>query len=145
MRDYVGLVLIGLIGCMMRYSSVEAKHPADFITPEIMEMIRPDKERCMAEHGTTEELIQEVNDGHLPDDRRITCYAFCLFEAFSLIDDEGTLEVEMLIGFIPDEYKAVAHDLIEHCAHETGTDVCNKMYKMAKCVQAKRPDLWFMI
>ncbi|XP_058795249.1 general odorant-binding protein 69a-like [Phymastichus coffea] len=119
--------------------------PPDWISPEILEMVQADKARCMGEHGTTEALIEEVNQGHLPDDKAITCYMYCLFEAFSLVDEDGELEVEMLVGFLPENMQGVASELIDACAKEQGTDVCNKMYVVAKCVQQRRPDLWFMI
>ncbi|XP_014213665.1 pheromone-binding protein-related protein 6-like [Copidosoma floridanum] len=138
------LSVVVLVCCLQAVFVSAGKRP-DFVTDEMMEIVRPDKEKCMAEHGTTEDLIDEVNDGHLQDNRAITCYMHCLFEAFSLIDDDGELEVEMLVGFIPEEFKAVAEDLIEHCAHLKGTDPCNTMFVMAKCVQDKRPDLWFMV
>nr|QDJ95961.1 odorant-binding protein 18 [Encarsia formosa] len=124
--------------------AISANRP-DFITDEVMEMIKDDKARCMAEHGTTEALIDEVNNGHLPNDKALTCYMFCLFEAFSLVDEDANLEVDMLIGFLPESMQSIAHDLIEKCAHKSGADPCDKIFNMAKCVQDERPDLWFMV
>ncbi|XP_014221575.1 general odorant-binding protein 69a-like [Trichogramma pretiosum] len=123
---------------------VYAKRP-EYITDEIMDMISNDKNRCMAEYGTTEALIDQVNDGHIPNDRAITCYMYCMFESFSLVDEDGEIEIEMLVGFIPEEFQEIAAELIEACATLPGEDVCDKMYKRSSCVQAKRPDLWFMV
>nr|UHN91809.1 general odorant binding protein 4 [Quadrastichus mendeli] len=133
-----------LVICLQALVFVSAG-PPDWISPEILEMVQSDKARCMGEHGTTEALIEEVNQGHLPNDRAITCYMYCLFEAFSLVDEDGELEVEMLVGFLPEHMQEVANELIEACAKESGSDVCEKMYAVAKCVQQRRPDLWFMI
>ena len=57
------------------------------------------------------------------------------------MDDDAEIEVEMLVGFLPESMQGVAMELLEACAKEQGTDPCNKMYKMGKCVQAKRPDV----
>ncbi|XP_001600769.1 general odorant-binding protein 69a [Nasonia vitripennis] len=132
------LVVLSLV-CLVRAG------PPDWISAEILEMVQSDKGRCMAEHGTTEALIDDVNKGNLPNDKAITCYMYCLFEAFSLVDEEANIEVEMLVGFLPEHMQAVANELIDVCAKLDGADVCDKMYVMAKCVMEKRPDLWFML
>lgn len=59
----------------------------------------------------------------------------------SQVDEDANLEVDMLIGFLPESMQEVAHDLIEKCAHIGGSDPCDKIYNMAKCVQDKRPDV----
>ncbi|XP_020289884.1 uncharacterized protein LOC109857704 [Pseudomyrmex gracilis] len=119
--------------------------PPDWVPPEMLEMVQSDKERCMAEHGTTQALIDEVNDGKLTEDRSITCYMNCLLDAFSLVDEEGNLEAEMLISVIPAEFQEIGNKILNKCAHQDGTDPCDKIYKVAKCVQATVPELWFMV
>nr|ASA40279.1 OBP5 [Trichogramma japonicum] len=117
----------------------------DFVTDEILEMVASDKARCMKEHGTTESMIDAVNEGNMVNDRAITCYMYCLFEAFSLVDEDGTLEVEMLVGFLPENIQASAETVISFCSEQSADDVCDKMYDTAKCIADKRPDLWFMV
>jgi len=99
----------------------------------------------MTEHGTAQALIDEVNDGKLTNDRTITCYMNCLLDAFSLVDEEGNLEAEMLISVIPDEYQKIGTDILNKCAVQEGADACEKIYNVAKCVQATVPELWFMV
>ncbi|XP_063971885.1 general odorant-binding protein 69a [Diachasmimorpha longicaudata] len=137
------MVCCFLIGMAMQALLVSAGRP-DFITDDMMAMVADDKARCMSEHGTTEALIDEVNTGALPNNRALTCYMDCLFAAFGVID-EGELEVDMLVGFLPDHMQDAARDLLETCAKQPGADPCDKVFEIAKCVQAKRPDLWFMI
>ena len=60
---------------------------------------------------------------------------------FIKVDEDGDLEVEMLVGFMPENMQEAGLELIEHCAHLPGADVCDKMYQRAKCVQEKRPDV----
>lgn len=119
--------------------------PPDWIPPEMLEMVQSDKERCMAEHGTSQTLIDEVNDGKLTNDRSITCYMHCLLEAFSLVDDEGNLEAEMLLSVVPEQYQKIGTELLNKCAVQTGADECEKILNVAKCVQGAVPELWFMV
>ncbi|KAK2579462.1 hypothetical protein KPH14_010777 [Odynerus spinipes] len=119
--------------------------PPDWIPPEMLEMVAGDKARCMEEHGTSQALIDQVNDGNLVNDRSLTCYMFCLLDAFSLVDDDGNLESEMLLGFIPDNLKELGNDILNACAKQDGADGCERIYNVAKCVQQKVPELWFMV
>ncbi|KAL6438099.1 hypothetical protein ACFW04_004378 [Cataglyphis niger] len=119
--------------------------PPDWIPPEMLEMVQDDKQRCMAEHGTSQALIDEVNDGKLTDDRSITCYMHCLLDAFSLVDEEGDLEVDMLLSVIPENFQEIGTQILNKCAKQDGADPCEKIFNVAKCVQATVPELWFMV
>lgn len=57
------------------------------------------------------------------------------------VDDDANIEVEMLVGFLPEHMQAVANELIDTCAKVQAADVCDRMYLMAKCVMEKRPDV----
>ncbi|EFN89245.1 Pheromone-binding protein-related protein 1 [Harpegnathos saltator] len=107
----------------------------------MLEMVQGDKERCMAEHGTSQDLIDQVNDGHLSDDRSITCYMNCLLDAFSLVDEEGDLEADMLISVIPEQYQEIGTKLLTKCAKQDGADPCEKIFKVAQCVQGTVPEV----
>ncbi|EZA48953.1 ObirObp1 [Ooceraea biroi] len=124
---------------------VSAGGPPDWVPPEMLEMVQGDKKRCMGEHGTSQALIDEVNNGNLADDRSIACYMHCMLDAFSLVDEEGNLETEMLLGVIPEQFLELATELLNKCAVQEGADGCEKVFKIAKCVQATKPELWFMV
>ncbi|KAI4475673.1 hypothetical protein M0802_015073 [Mischocyttarus mexicanus] len=111
----------------------------------MIEMVAGDKARCMEEHGTTQALIDQVNDGNLVNDRSLSCYMYCMLESFSLVDEEGNLESEMLLGFIPDNLKDMGTDVLNACAKQDGADGCERVFNVAKCVQQKVPELWFMV
>ncbi|XP_015177157.1 PREDICTED: uncharacterized protein LOC107066747 [Polistes dominula] len=119
--------------------------PPDWVPPEMIEMVAGDKARCMEEHGTSQALIDQVNDGNLVNDRSLSCYMYCMLEAFSLVDEEGNLESEMLLGFIPDNFKEMGADILNACARQDGADGCERVFNVAKCVQQKVPELWFMV
>ncbi|KAL2712193.1 general odorant-binding protein 83a-like [Vespula squamosa] len=127
--------------------------PPDWVPAELLEMVAGDKSRCMEEHGTTQALIDQVNDGNLVNDRALSCYMFCLLDAFSLVnsifdlivDEEGNLEAEMLLGFLPENLVAKGTDILNACAKQDGADGCDRVFNVAKCVQAKVPELWFMV
>nr|QNL14931.1 odorant-binding protein 5 [Aulacocentrum confusum] len=140
-RIIVNCVLLGII---LQAGLVPAKRP-DFVTDEMVAMIKDDKDRCMQEHGTTEALIERVNDGDIPNDKAITCYMYCLFESFSVIDEDGVLEADMLTGFFPEDIQAKGGPILSACASQDGADNCEKVYNIAKCVHSKMPEMWFMV
>ncbi|XP_047367285.1 uncharacterized protein LOC124956011 [Vespa velutina] len=119
--------------------------PPDWVPAELLDMVVGDKTRCMEEHGTTQALIDQVNDGNLVNDRSLSCYMFCLLDAFSLVDEEGNLEAEMLLGFLPENLVAQGTDILNACAKQDGADGCERVFKVAQCVQQKVPELWFMV
>ncbi|XP_044007065.1 general odorant-binding protein 69a-like [Aphidius gifuensis] len=131
-------------GILLQAVFITAKLP-DFITPDMVAMVADDKAKCMGLHGTTEALIDQVNEGTIVNDRAITCYMHCLFETFGVIDEDGELEVEMLVGMFPESIQDAGRELFNKCASQTGSDDCDKVFNIAKCVQQTRPDMWFMI
>jgi len=134
-----------ILGVVLLQAIYVSAGPPDWIPPEMLEMVQGDKERCMAEHGTSQALIDQVNDGKLSEDRSITCYMNCLLDAFSLVDEEGNLEAEMLISVIPAEFQEIGNKILNKCAVQDGADPCEKIYNVAKCVQSTVPELWFMV
>ncbi|XP_014605087.1 PREDICTED: uncharacterized protein LOC106787327 isoform X3 [Polistes canadensis] len=139
----------GKLICVMFFTLLSMKivnaGPPDWVPPEMIEMVAGDKARCMEEHGTSQALIDQVNDGNLVNDRSLSCYMYCMLEAFSLVDEEGNLESEMLLGFIPDNFKEMGTDVLNACAKQDGADGCERVFNVAKCVQQKVPELWFMV
>ncbi|KAH0540562.1 general odorant-binding protein 69a-like [Cotesia glomerata] len=129
---------------LMQTSLVSGGLP-DWVPPEIIEMAAGEKGRCMSEHGTTQGMIDQVNAGSIPNDPALTCYMFCLFESFSIVDEDGVLEYEMLLEMFPEDIKNKATGILGGCATQSGADNCEKVYKIATCVQGKDPSMWFMI
>ncbi|XP_034946448.1 general odorant-binding protein 69a-like isoform X2 [Chelonus insularis] len=103
------------LSLFLQTSFISAKLP-DWVTPEMVAMVADDKAKCMAVHGTTQDLIDSVNDGNIPNDPKITCYMYCLFESFSVIDEDGQLEAEMLAGLFPEDIQAKGLKVLPPCA-----------------------------
>nr|XP_012136538.1 PREDICTED: general odorant-binding protein 69a-like isoform X3 [Megachile rotundata] len=125
-------------------------------------MIADDKSRCMSEHGTKQEEIDEVSAGVIKNEPSITCYMYCMLEAFSLVsfrddrlssslsqrklfcfqvDDEAQLETEMMVGLLPESLQDKANNVLSKCTPTSGTDNCNKIFNLATCVQQSAPDV----
>ncbi|KOC66869.1 Pheromone-binding protein-related protein 1, partial [Habropoda laboriosa] len=113
----------------------------DWIPPEIFDMVADDKARCMGEHGTTQAQIDEVDKGTVLDNPSITCYMYCLLEAFSLVDEEANIDTDMLLGLLPENLQDRAESILGQCTPTTGSDNCNKIYNLATCVQKLAPDV----
>ncbi|XP_076376470.1 odorant binding protein 1 [Megalopta genalis] len=136
-----GLLFLGLV--YLQAALVRAV--PDWVPPEIIDMVQDDKQRCMEEHGTSEAMIQEVAQGKISSDRSITCYMYCLLEAFSLVDDEANLETDMLMGILPEHLQDLAEQILGKCNPAAGSDNCEKMYNLAVCVQQAVPEMWFIV
>ncbi|KYN41523.1 Pheromone-binding protein-related protein 1 [Trachymyrmex septentrionalis] len=130
-----------ILGVVLLQAIYVSAGPPDWIPAEMLEMVQADKERCMAEHGTSQVSIDEVNDGKLSNDRSITCYMNCLLDAFSLVDEEGNLEADMLISVIPEQFQEIGNKILNKCAKQDGADACEKIYEVAKCVQGTVPEV----
>ncbi|XP_076276130.1 odorant binding protein 1 isoform X3 [Lasioglossum baleicum] len=136
-----GLLFFGLV-CLQ---AALVRAVPDWLPPEIIDMVQDDKQRCMEEHGTTEEQIQQVMQGNIPNDRSITCYMYCLLEAFSLVDDEANLESDMLMGFLPENLLDTAAQVMAKCTPGAGADNCERLHSIAVCVYEAVPELWFIV
>ena len=117
----------------------------DWVPPEVLDMVQDDKERCMGEHGTSQGQIDAVGSGNIVNEPSITCYMYCLLEAFSLVDEDGNLETDMLLGLLPDKFQDTAVEVLDKCTPTTGSDNCEKMFNLAKCVYSAVPELWFIV
>ncbi|XP_043516610.1 general odorant-binding protein 69a-like [Frieseomelitta varia] len=138
-----GLLYLGLYLLCLQTILVNAV--PDWVPPEIFDMVADDKARCMSEHGTTQAQIDEVDKGILKDEPSITCYMYCLLETFSLVDEEADIDTDMMMGLLPEELQARAQEIIPKCTPASGSDNCNKIFNLAKCVQSAAPDLWFIV
>ncbi|XP_003701453.1 odorant binding protein 1 [Megachile rotundata] len=136
-----GLLLLAIV----YLQTVLVRAAPDWIPPEIYDMIADDKSRCMSEHGTKQEEIDEVSAGVIKNEPSITCYMYCMLEAFSLVDDEAQLETEMMVGLLPESLQDKANNVLSKCTPTSGTDNCNKIFNLATCVQQSAPDVWFMV
>ncbi|XP_076276128.1 odorant binding protein 1 isoform X2 [Lasioglossum baleicum] len=132
-----GLLFFGLV-CLQ---AALVRAVPDWLPPEIIDMVQDDKQRCMEEHGTTEEQIQQVMQGNIPNDRSITCYMYCLLEAFSLVDDEANLESDMLMGFLPENLLDTAAQVMAKCTPGAGADNCERLHSIAVCVYEAVPEV----
>ncbi|RLZ02146.1 Odorant binding protein 4 [Cephus cinctus] len=133
-----------LVALAVSHEMIYADLP-DWVTPEMTDMVKDDKIRCMNEHGTDEEMIVRANDGDLVDDRKLKCYMYCLMESFGLVDTDGEFEMELLIGFLPENLQDVARNAMNACADEGGDDPCEKVYMHSLCIYKRNPQLWFLI
>ncbi|XP_043482799.1 pheromone-binding protein-related protein 6-like [Leptopilina heterotoma] len=132
-----------LVLCILVHVAI-GKIP-EWIPPEMMDMVKGDKTRCMNEHGTTEAMIQDASEGKFIDDHSLSCYMFCLFDAFSLADEDGNVDADLLSSLMPEKIQAIALEVFGTCGDIGADNPCDKFYKMAVCAYAKRPDIWFMV
>ncbi|XP_076175592.1 odorant binding protein 1 [Ptiloglossa arizonensis] len=136
-----GLLFLALV-CVQ---AVFVRAVPDWVPPELMDMVQDDKQRCMAEHGTTQAQIDDVSNGNLVDDKSITCYMYCLLEAFSLVDEDGQLDTDMLLGVLPEHFHDLAVDILGKCTPTTGADNCDKVLNLGRCIYTAVPDMWFIV
>ncbi|XP_029055084.2 general odorant-binding protein 69a-like [Osmia bicornis bicornis] len=134
-----------LLFALLYVQTVIVRAAPDWLPPELLEMVQDDKARCMSEHGTKQEQVEEVDKGIFKNEPSITCYMYCMLEAFSLVDDEADLEKDMMIGLLPESIQERADTVVSKCVPTTGADNCEKIFNLATCVYTGAPDVWFMV
>ncbi|XP_012277309.1 pheromone-binding protein-related protein 6 [Orussus abietinus] len=139
-----GFGTVFVAASLLQIVLVSAKVP-DWVTPEMLAMVKDDKETCMSTHSTTQDMIDQVDNGFVPDIRSLKCYMHCLFEAISMIDEDGNLEVELMTGMLPENMQDDARNVLDKCSKEDGADECEKVYNIATCIGKANPKLMVII
>ncbi|CAH1639679.1 unnamed protein product [Spodoptera littoralis] len=113
---------------------------------EIKEIIQTVHDECVAKTGVAEEDITNCENGIFKEDAKLKCYMFCLLEEASLVDDDDTVDYDMLVSLIPDEYYERTTKMIFACKHldTPDKDRCQRAFEVHKCSYEKDPDLYFL-
>uniref|UniRef100_A0A1V1WBY8 Odorant binding protein 18 n=1 Tax=Mythimna separata TaxID=271217 RepID=A0A1V1WBY8_MYTSE len=113
---------------------------------EIKEIIQTVHDECVGKTGVAEEDITNCENGIFKEDTKLKCYMFCLMEEASLVDDDGTVDYDMLVSLIPDEYYERTTKMIFSCKHldTPDKDKCQRAFEVHRCSYGKDPDLYFL-
>ncbi|XP_053619309.1 general odorant-binding protein 83a [Plodia interpunctella] len=122
-----------------------AKHKPVF-SEEIKEIIQHVHNECVGKTGVAEEDIANCENGIFKDDEKLKCYMFCLLEEASLVDDDDSVDYDMLVSLIPEEYSERASKMIFGCKHLDTNDKnkCQRAFDVHKCSYDKDPDFYFL-
>nr|WGC54905.1 odorant-binding protein 5 [Psyttalia incisi] len=131
------VILISLVG----YIS------AGPIPKEFQEVAGDIRKVCIAETGTTVDLIERAGKGDFAEDENLKCYLKCLLAQFGLISKKG-LNFEQLVKVAPPDMKDMAKQLGVTCKdikiNEAG-DQCDLAYHMSKCFFNTFPEQYFIM
>ncbi|CAB3239931.1 unnamed protein product [Arctia plantaginis] len=110
---------------------------------EIKEIIQTVHDECVGKTGVSEEDITNCENGIFKEDPKLKCYMFCLMEEASLVDDDDTVDYDMLVSLIPEEYFERTSKMIFACKHldTPDKDKCQGAFDVHKCSYEKDPDV----
>nr|QHN69066.1 odorant binding protein 9 [Sirex nitobei] len=123
---------------------IRAKLP-DWAPPDIIELVAEDKKRCMDEHKVDQATIDKADNGDIPNEQNIKCYMHCMMESFSVVDEDGEIEEETFVGFLPEQFQTKARQSLSACANKGGADPCDKLYNTMMCFIPLAPELWYVL
>ncbi|XP_030019586.2 general odorant-binding protein 69a [Manduca sexta] len=112
---------------------------------EQAELARMVRENCVDEIGVDEGLLAKVDDGaDLMPDPKLKCYLKCTMEMAGMISD-GVVDVEAVLGLLPDDVKLRTTDIVRACDTQKGADDCDTAFLTQTCwQQANRADYIFI-
>nr|AAL60413.1 antennal binding protein 3 [Manduca sexta] len=113
---------------------------------EIKEIIQTVHDECVGKTGVSEEDIANCENGIFKEDVKLKCYMFCLLEVAGLADEDGTVDYDMLVSLIPEEYSERASKMIFACNHldTPEKDKCQRSFDVHKCTYEKDPEFYFL-
>ncbi|XP_047985436.1 general odorant-binding protein 83a-like [Leguminivora glycinivorella] len=113
---------------------------------EIKEIIQHVHNECVGKTGVAEEDIANCENGIFKEDTKLKCYMFCLLEEASLVDETDTVDYEMMVSLIPEQYYDRVSKMIFACKHldTPDKDKCQRAFDVHKCSYSKDPDLYFL-
>ncbi|KAF7996739.1 hypothetical protein HCN44_002385 [Aphidius gifuensis] len=113
--------------------------------PKEFEDVAPEiRKICLAESGTTNEMVNEVGLGKFTEDDKLKCYLRCLFDQFRLMTPKG-LNFKGFLALSPPNMKEKAVVMVEKCKETKGTDSCDLAYNINYCFYKTYPVEFFII
>lgn len=71
---------------------------------------------CAAETKVDESLITASVNGNLPEDPKLACYIFCLFNTAGLIqEDTGKIRFDEVAHLFPEKHKGLIEQVTDQC------------------------------
>ncbi|KAL0851221.1 hypothetical protein ABMA28_007065 [Loxostege sticticalis] len=116
------------------------------LSEEIKEIIQHVHNECVGKTGVAEEDITNCENGIFKEDKKLKCYMFCLMEEANLVEDDGSVDYDMVISIIPEQYQERAKNMIYSCNHldTPDKDKCQRAFDVHKCSYDKDPDFYFL-
>nr|AGI37362.1 general odorant-binding protein 3 [Cnaphalocrocis medinalis] len=116
------------------------------LSDEVKEIIQHVHNECVSKTGVAEEDIKNCENGIFKEDMKLKCYMFCLMEEANLVEDDGSVDYDILISIIPDQYSDRVTKMIFACKHldTPDKDKCQRAFDVHKCSYGKDPEMYFL-
>nr|CCD17781.1 putative odorant binding protein 12 [Nasonia vitripennis] len=130
MRLLTALLLIGIVAVV----NAKSGSTAFTITQNDRNVFR----NCMTKIGIPDDEMVAVLDNHEKDaDEKVKCYNGCLYKAFKVIKDDGTVDTEAAIKFFKVEDMESDKNIIVKCSNESNSNKekndCDTAQTMESC------------
>ncbi|XP_015179283.1 PREDICTED: uncharacterized protein LOC107067883 [Polistes dominula] len=111
---------------------------------DLRKITAPQRKKCLAEIGLTEDIIDEAEIGYFTHDDKLGCYFKCVLEKFNMFTKDSKINFKMLLMSIPEVWKPLAQDMVDECRDITGADRCELAYNFNKCLYFANPVAYFI-
>ncbi|KAF7382901.1 hypothetical protein HZH66_013303 [Vespula vulgaris] len=111
---------------------------------DLRKITAPQRKKCLAETGLTEDIIDEAEIGNFSEDAKLGCYFKCVLEKFNMFTKDGKLNFKMILMSIPEVWKSLAQEMIDNCRDVTGSDRCVLAYNFNRCLYLTNPLAYFI-
>ncbi|KAL5283418.1 Obp83b family protein [Megaselia abdita] len=138
------IYLLSLLVVACAVAQKQIRRDDSYPPKEILQMIKPIHDVCVAKTGVTEEAIKEFSDGEIHEDPALKCYMNCLFHEIKVVDDNGDLHLEKLQALIPDDFMEIAMNMGKTCKNPEGETLCDKAWWFHQCWKKNDPYHYFL-
>ncbi|XP_072387338.1 B1 protein-like [Diabrotica undecimpunctata] len=125
-----------------------AAHPLDLkdFKQEVIELTKVLHDECVAKTGVNEQLIEKAKEGIFEDDVKFKKYLSCCWVTSAVMEKSGKLNEDMLVGFIPPEYKNNIMQAVTTCQKKFADlkPLHNMVFEMEKCMYTASPEMFVM-
>lgn len=124
---------------------VEPRRDAEYPPPELLELLRPIHDTCVAQTGVTDEAIIKFSDDEIHEDANLKCYMNCIFHQTGVMDENNNVHLEKLLNSLPDSMKDIALKMGVKCLKVKGDTECERAFWLHKCWKTTDPKHYFLV
>ncbi|KAL4107938.1 hypothetical protein QTP88_018207 [Uroleucon formosanum] len=100
---------------------------------EMAEMKKILYNACSAKFPVTEEIRNDLKKSIISDDPTFKCFLRCWLDEMSLIDEDGIIDGDSIIGMLPENIKPIIEQAVPICIKNVKQDGCQAAFEFISC------------
>lgn len=85
------------------------------ISPHLEATSKQMRKACVEQTNVDERYIDETRNGYIPDNAELKCYILCKLEHIGAIDEKGTIDFNIVMHMLGDDFKESIVYGMQHC------------------------------